>query len=72
VPLFGYVSEVIAGGPAVLIAAAILTSTGSSTYISYSILGCAAVSLTALVLMPQRLAPTEPVESAWIRVSSPP
>lgn len=61
----------IAGGPVVLIAAAILASTGSSTYISYYVLGCAALSLTALVLMPRRRAPIEPVEPAWIRVSSP-
>ncbi|MGH3669265.1 MAG: MFS transporter [Pseudonocardiaceae bacterium] len=68
----GYqLASVIAGGPAVLIAAAILASTGSSTYISYYILGCAALSLTALVLMPRRPAPTEPAEPSWIRVDSP-
>jgi MFS family permease len=59
----GYqLASVIAGGPAVLIAAAILESTDSSTYISYYILGCAALSLTALVLTPQHPAPTEPAE----------
>lgn len=50
----GYqLASVIAGGPAVLIAAAILASTGSSTYISYYLLGCAALSFIALALMPQ-------------------
>jgi MFS family permease len=69
----GYqLASVIAGGPAVLIAATILASTGSSTYISYYILGCAALSLTALLLMPQHPTPTEPAESPWIKVSSPP
>lgn len=68
----GYqLASVIAGGPAPLIATAILAGTGSSTYISYYILGCAALSLIALVLMPRRPAPTEPVGPAMIRVSSP-
>ena len=51
----GYqLASVIAGGPAPLIAAAILTGTGSSTWISVYILGCCVVSLVALVLMPRR------------------
>jgi MFS family permease len=67
----GYqLSSLIAGGPAVLIAAAILTATGSSTYISYYILGCAAVSLAALALMPRHPAPTEAVELPGIKASS--
>ncbi|MGH3853451.1 MAG: MFS transporter [Pseudonocardiaceae bacterium] len=44
---------IIAGGPAPLIAAAILTATGSSTGISWYIVGCAALSMAALVLMPR-------------------
>jgi MFS family permease len=49
----GYqLASVIAGGPAPLIAATILASTGSSTGISWYIVGCAVVSMIALVLMP--------------------
>ena len=50
----GYqLASVIAGGPAPLIATAILASTGSSTWISLYIIGCAVVSMIALLLMPQ-------------------
>jgi MFS family permease len=50
----GYqLASVIAGGPAPLIATAILAHTGSSTWISLYIVGCAIVSMIALVLMPQ-------------------
>jgi metabolite-proton symporter len=50
----GYqLASVIAGGPAPLIATAILAGTGSSTWISIYIIGCAVVSMIALVLMPQ-------------------
>jgi len=50
----GYqLASVIAGGPAPLIATAILASTGSSTWISLYIVGCAVVSMVALLLMPQ-------------------
>jgi hypothetical protein len=50
----GYqLASVVAGGPAPLIATAILARTGSSTWISLYIVGCAVVSLVALVLMPQ-------------------
>ena len=50
----GYqLASVIAGGPAPLIATAILASTGSSTWISLDIIGCAVVSMIALLLMPQ-------------------
>jgi metabolite-proton symporter len=51
----GYqLASVIAGGPAPLIAAAVLTSTGSSTGISWYIIGCCAVSFVALILIPKR------------------
>jgi MFS family permease len=51
----GYqLASVIAGGPAPLIAAAILQSTGSSTWISIYIIGCCVVSFVALLLMPRR------------------
>jgi metabolite-proton symporter len=50
----GYqLASVIAGGPAPLIAAAILAGTGSSMWISVYIIGCAVVSMIALVLMPK-------------------
>jgi len=51
----GYqLASVIAGGPAPLIAARILSETGSSTGISWYIVGCAVVSMVALLLMPRR------------------
>jgi metabolite-proton symporter len=51
----GYqLASVFAGGPAPLIAAAILQNTGSSTWISIYIIGCAVVSLVALALIPNR------------------
>jgi metabolite-proton symporter len=50
----GYqLASVIAGGPAPLIATAILADTGASTWISVYIIGCAVVSFIALLLMPQ-------------------
>src|SRR4051812_26437882 len=50
----GYqLASVVAGGPAPLIAAAILAHTGASTWISLYIVGCAVVSFVALLLMPQ-------------------
>jgi MFS family permease len=53
----GYqLASVVAGGPAPLIAAAILEKTGSSTWISWYIVGCAVVAMTALLLMPRRAA----------------
>ena len=55
----GYqLASVIAGGPAPLIAAAILAQTGSSTWISVYIIGCAVVSLVALLAM-RRSAPDD-------------
>ena len=51
----GYqLASVIAGGPAPLIAAAILKNTGSSTGISWYIIGCCVVAFVALLLMPRR------------------
>jgi metabolite-proton symporter len=54
-------ASVIAGGPAPLIATAILASTGSSTGISWYIVGCAVVSMIALLLMPRPHASIEDV-----------
>ena len=60
----GYqLASVIAGGPAPLIAAGILTATGSSTGISWYIVGCSVVSLVALLLMPKRAAEPAPAPS---------
>ncbi|MGH8919568.1 MAG: MFS transporter, partial [Actinomycetes bacterium] len=57
----GYqLASVVAGGPAPLIATAILKSTGSSTWISWYIIGCAVVAMGALILMPRRPALLEP------------
>ncbi|HEX5370911.1 MAG TPA: MFS transporter [Dehalococcoidia bacterium] len=51
----GYqLASVIAGGPAPLIAAAILRRTGSSTWISIYLIGCCALAMAALLLMPRR------------------
>jgi MFS family permease len=51
----GYqLASVIAGGPAPLIAAAILSHTGSSTWISIYIIACCAIAAVALWLMPHR------------------
>jgi hypothetical protein len=57
----GYqLASVIAGGPAPLIAAAILQNTGSSTWISIYIILCCVVSMIALLLMPRRGPTYEP------------
>jgi metabolite-proton symporter len=50
-------ASVIAGGPAPLIAAAILNNTGSSIGISWYIVGCCVVAMVALILMPRREQP---------------
>jgi MFS family permease len=51
----GYqLASVIAGGPAPLIAAAILKTTGSSNGIAWYIVICAVIAMVALVLMPRR------------------
>ncbi|HWC81337.1 MAG TPA: MFS transporter [Pseudonocardiaceae bacterium] len=53
----GYqLASVIAGGPAPLIAAAILSATGSSFWIGWYVIGCAVCSAIALVVMPRRVA----------------
>ena len=60
----GYqLASVIAGGPAPLIAVAILQHTHSSTGISWYIIGCVVLTLGALALMPSR-APVGVVRSA--------
>lgn len=60
----GYqLASVVAGGPAPLIAAALLEHYGDSTAISIYIIICAAVSMGALILLPKAahaLAPTTP------------
>jgi MFS family permease len=51
----GYqLASVIAGGPAPLVAVAILKATGSSTFISVYIVGCCVIAFAALLLMPRR------------------
>src|SRR5207237_2466494 len=51
----GYqLASVIAGGPAPLIATAILAGTASSTWISWYIVGCAVVAFLGLLALPQR------------------
>ena len=63
----GYqLASVIAGGPAPLIATAILARTGSSTGISWYIVGCAVVSMIALLLMPKPHASVEDVVDARV------
>jgi MFS family permease len=50
----GYqLASVIAGGPAPLIATKILQKTGSSTGISWYIIGCCVLAFAALILMPR-------------------
>jgi metabolite-proton symporter len=56
-------ASVIAGGPAPLIAAAILAGTGSSMWISVYIIGCAVVSLIALALLPKPVADDVPASA---------
>jgi MFS family permease len=54
----GYqLASVIAGGPAPLIAAHILEDTNSSIGISWYIVGCCVLSMTALILMPRKATP---------------
>jgi MFS family permease len=57
----GYqLASVIAGGPAPLIATKILQETGSSTGISWYIIGCCVLGLAALLLMPRRTQTDDP------------
>ncbi|MFQ6155234.1 MFS transporter [Micrococcus luteus] len=61
----GYqLASVIAGGPAPLIAAALLAGTGSSTAISIYIIICAVVSMAALLLLPSRRTAGAPAPTA--------
>jgi MFS family permease len=61
----GYqLASVVAGGPAPLIATAILARTGASTWISWYIIGCAVISMIALLLMPKPHASVEDVVDA--------
>ncbi len=56
----GYqLASVIAGGPAPLIAAAILAATHSSTWIAWYIVGCAVVSMIGLLMLPKPHASVE-------------
>jgi MFS family permease len=53
----GYqLASVVAGGPAPLIAAAILEKTGSSAFISWYIVACTVIAMAALLLMPRQAA----------------
>jgi MFS family permease len=57
----GYqLASLIAGGPAPLIATKILQETGSSTGISWYIVGCCVLAFAALILMPRAV--HQPVE----------
>jgi len=57
----GYqLASVIAGGPAPLIATRILEKTGSSTGISFYIIGCCLLAMIALLFMPHYRRPAEP------------
>jgi len=59
----GYqLASVIAGGPAPLVAAAILGATGSSTWISVYLVGCCVLAMIALLIMPRRETGTAPSE----------
>ncbi|SDP74539.1 metabolite-proton symporter [Arthrobacter sp. ok909] len=66
----GYqLASVVAGGPAPLIAAALLQATGDSTSISIYIIICCAISMLALILLPKlakRLAAPAPVRVAGL------
>jgi metabolite-proton symporter len=65
----GYqLASVIAGGPAPLIAAALLQATGTSTAISWYIVICAVISMVALLLMPS---PAEASVGAPVSTGSP-
>jgi MFS family permease len=64
----GYqLASVIAGGPAPLIATKILQSTGSSTGISWYVIGCCVLGLGALLLMPRRSREPLPADPAGVR-----
>jgi hypothetical protein len=66
----GYqLASVIAGGPAPLIATQILKSTGSSTGISWYIIGCCILGMAALLLLPRRT-PAAAVPESQVPVSA--
>jgi MFS family permease len=68
----GYqLASVIAGGPAPLIATKILQETGSSTGISWYIIGCCVVGLAALLLMPRQGRADAPLTAAATSGSEP-
>ncbi|MGI9006251.1 MAG: MFS transporter [Streptosporangiaceae bacterium] len=48
-----HLASLIAGGPAPLIAAAIVSATGSSTWVSMYIVGCCVLAMAALLIMPR-------------------
>jgi MFS family permease len=57
----GYqLASVIAGGPAPLIATKILKDTGSSTWVSWYIIGCCVVAMIALLLLPRGVHDPDP------------
>jgi MFS family permease len=61
----GYqLASVIAGGPAPLIAAALLQGTNGSTAISIYIVACAAISMTALLLLRRRARTNAPAQAS--------
>ncbi len=67
----GYqLASVVAGGPAPLVAAAILDATGPSPYISWHIVGCAVVAMIALLLMPARNVPEATSALDTVRASA--
>jgi MFS family permease len=67
----GYqLASVIAGGPAPLIAAAILAKTGSSTGISWYIIVCCVLAFGALLLMPRTQLSREAAAEASTRSSA--
>lgn len=66
----GYqLASVIAGGPAPLIATAILQTTGSSTGISWYIVGCCVIALIALIAMPRPAASVEASVDASVQLA---
>jgi MFS family permease len=70
----GYqLASVVAGGPAPLIAAALLAHFGSSDAIAVYIVGCAVISLIALIVLPRPPVPEdggdEAVQAAGVTTS---
>ncbi|MBV8932857.1 MAG: MFS transporter, partial [Kutzneria sp.] len=63
-----HLASLIAGGPAPLVAAAILHATGSSTWISWYIVGCAALAMIGLLALPARAPVAEQGTTAQLAV----